>query len=272
MSRRRDIDRRRSSPAHGRGRLGRRQRAALEPPCLGARRAPAAKPAHGDGPRAAPAPASSSTWRGARASSTPSIPSPGRPTGGPFKAIETSVSGVRFSEHLPRARAPDEAPGGDPLAHQQGGEPRSRPPPHAHRLPAPGRRRPPRLRLAGGRGARPPRPARLRLDRRPRRGRRLPGRGLLAAPGAEPGQVDPQPDPRPRRRRETLRRARRALALAAGGVRRRRTPARRWPASARSASRPSRSCRPPAPPPSTSPPSPRRSAAPTATRPSARAA
>lgn len=29
-------------------------------------------------------------------------PKPGRPTGGPFKAIETSVSGVRVSEHLPR--------------------------------------------------------------------------------------------------------------------------------------------------------------------------
>lgn len=29
-------------------------------------------------------------------------PKPGRPTGGPFKAIESSVSGVRVSEHLPR--------------------------------------------------------------------------------------------------------------------------------------------------------------------------
>jgi hypothetical protein len=29
-------------------------------------------------------------------------PKPGRPTGGPFTAIETAVSGMRFSEHLPR--------------------------------------------------------------------------------------------------------------------------------------------------------------------------
>ena len=29
-------------------------------------------------------------------------PKPGRPTGGPFKAIETNVKGVRISEHLPR--------------------------------------------------------------------------------------------------------------------------------------------------------------------------
>jgi hypothetical protein len=29
-------------------------------------------------------------------------PKPGRPTGGPFKAIETNVSGIRVSEHLPR--------------------------------------------------------------------------------------------------------------------------------------------------------------------------
>ena len=29
-------------------------------------------------------------------------PKPGRPTGGPFKAIETSVKGIRISEHLPR--------------------------------------------------------------------------------------------------------------------------------------------------------------------------
>jgi hypothetical protein len=29
-------------------------------------------------------------------------PKPGRPTGGPFKAIETSVSGIRVSEHLPK--------------------------------------------------------------------------------------------------------------------------------------------------------------------------
>ena len=29
-------------------------------------------------------------------------PKPGRPTGGPFKAIETNVKGIRISEHLPR--------------------------------------------------------------------------------------------------------------------------------------------------------------------------
>jgi uncharacterized protein (DUF1501 family) len=29
-------------------------------------------------------------------------PKPGRPTGGPFAAIETAVSGLRFAEHLPR--------------------------------------------------------------------------------------------------------------------------------------------------------------------------
>ena len=29
-------------------------------------------------------------------------PKPGRPTGGPFKAVESAVPGIRISEHLPR--------------------------------------------------------------------------------------------------------------------------------------------------------------------------
>src|SRR3954470_428362 len=32
-------------------------------------------------------------------------PKPGEPTGGPFKAVETAVKGVRISEHLPRLAA-----------------------------------------------------------------------------------------------------------------------------------------------------------------------
>ena len=61
--------------------------------------APAAPPAK---PRPAPGPASCCTWRAAPATSTPSTPSPAAPPAATFKAIATSVEGVRISEHLPR--------------------------------------------------------------------------------------------------------------------------------------------------------------------------
>ena len=163
--------------------------------------------------------------------------------------------------HLRAPAAPreaDEAHGAHPLADQQGRQPRSRAPPDAHRLPSAGRRRPPRVRLDRRAHARLALAARLRRHRRSRRGRRLPRCLVLAVPGAGSDQADAQPRLRRRRRPGALRHAARPVAHAAGRLRHRPPRRARRAASARWASRRSRSCARPASPRSTSPPSPTR--------------
>ena len=127
-----------------------------------------------------------------------------------------------------RAPAPpgrtDETPGAHPLADLQGGQPRPRPPPDAHQLRPRRRRRPPGVRLAGGRGPRRRhrRPARLRVHRRPGRGLGLPVLGPVAVPGEEPAAPGSLPGAGPGHRRRALRQPAGAAAQAGGSL-------RRWP-------------------------------------------
>ena len=61
---------------------------------------------------------------------------PGHANGGPFKEIDTTVPGIRISEHLPRIAKHMDKHGAHPLDEHQGGRPRPGHLPDAHRLPA----------------------------------------------------------------------------------------------------------------------------------------
>ena len=101
-----------------------------------------AGPAGGRGPGAGrgPSPASCSGWPAGRATSTRSTPSPTRPANirGEFKPIDTSVPGIRISEHFPTLRQADAARR-HPARHEHPGVgPQAGDVPPAHRLPEPG--------------------------------------------------------------------------------------------------------------------------------------
>ena len=63
-------------------------------------------------------------------------PKPGATTNGPTRAIDTSVTGVKIASSLPENRQAHEGHRAHPRHVEQGGQPRARPLPHAHRLPA----------------------------------------------------------------------------------------------------------------------------------------
>ena len=103
---------------------------------------------------------------------------PGHANGGPFKAIETAVPGLRISEHLPNWPA-DAGCRPDPLDEHQGRRPRPRHLPLADRLHAAGPDPVPVARRARGQGA--GRPGRRAAELRQHRAR----------PGLQPRRVRP---------------------------------------------------------------------------------